>query len=68
LANNPTRRAPSRNTLQLADKLIGGGADVNAQTDQGNTVLSLSVTGSELRRDVDKTALVLRLVHAGADP
>ncbi len=48
--------------------LIAGGADVNAQTDEGNTLLALAVTGTELRRDGDKTELLLMLIEAGGDP
>jgi quinoprotein glucose dehydrogenase len=68
LANNPTRRSLSRNTLRLAEVLIEAGVDVNAQTDEGNTLLSLAVTSSALQRDGDKTDLVHRLIEAGADP
>ena len=45
--------------------LIASGADVNAQTDEGNTLLALAVTGTELRRDGDKTELLLMLIEAG---
>lgn len=68
VANNPTRRSPATNTMELTDVLLAAGADVDAQTDEGNTVLSLVVTSGELRRDGQKTPLLMRLLAAGADP
>jgi hypothetical protein len=53
---------------RAAQVLIASGADVNAQTDEGNTLLALAVTGTELRRDGDKTELLLMLIEAGGAP
>ncbi len=64
-AANPIRRRPSPRHRDVTRVLIAAGADLQAQTLEGNTVMELVVSGAQLRRQGMQQDMVEMLLEGG---
>ncbi len=68
VAVNPTRQRAPANHPDILRVLLEAGADPNAVNADGNTVLSLIITGVQLQRQDMLLSVLQALIEAGADP